>query len=456
MSRLDKTKDALGVSQQFEGSDTNANITGNFDGVGLTCGALGWTIKWDNQDPLVFAFIARHGETRAKELMPKTWNEYYSIIRAKGQTAIDMAAKWSGTSSKVQEPYRSELRAFWKSPEMAAIQQEQADKDMGLYAEAQSKQFCALHGIPEATAVFRWFFDIKVHNGGMKGIALDAGRAVSFSQFKQWAQFLEIPEKFANTKKDLMVNLSTWEKLYDSMTPWQRSLFGLSYLRSQISRKEFHADVMNRKGSVALGVGRVHGTDYDFRKTLLEPSAPVPANRTLIELGQLVGLPSEPLQRMLDWQTKNRPGRSPRFWGAVDFKRHSSKARFFVIDMIAQKVTGYLVAHGVGSEGKYDDGVADIFSNVPGSNASSLGLYRCDETYSGKHGLSLYVDGLDSTNSKARERAIVIHGATYVSEEVVNKTGRVGRSEGCFALDEAVKDTVIGQLKEGSLLIAFK
>lgn len=460
-NRLEKSKDALGVSQQFEGSDTNANITGNFDGVGLTCGALGWTIKWENQDPLVNAFIQRHGLDRAKELMPEVWDEYLAVIRASGQTAIDMSAKWSGTSSTVKEPYRSELRAFWKSPEMAAIQQEWADKDMGLYADTQTKAFCALHGIPDSQIVFRWFFDIKVHNGGMKGINLDAGKAVSFGQVASWAKLLDIPSRFANTKKDLVHNISTWERMYDSMTPWQRSLFGLSFLRSQIARKEFHADVMNRKGSVASGVGRVHGHDYDFRKMVLEPITPAPQpetpkDRSIIELGGLVGLPATPLQRMLDWQKQNRPGRSPRFWGAVDFSRHSSKPRLFVIDVKEQKVSSYLVSHGIGSEGKSDDGMADIFSNVPNSKASSLGLYRCDETYFGKHGLSLFIDGLDSTNSKARQRAIVIHGASYVSEKVVKEAGRVGRSEGCFALDEAVKDTVINQLKEGSLLIAFK
>ena len=106
-----------------------------------------------------------------------------------------------------------------------------------------------------------------------------------------------------------------------------------------------------------------------------------------------------------------------------------------------------------GSEGPSDDGFANVFSNKRGSNATSLGIYRCAETYEGHNGYSLRLDGLEPTNSNARDRAVVVHGADYVSEEFARRHSRVGRSDGCPALDHKHARTVIDQLKLGSLLM---
>jgi hypothetical protein len=107
------------------------------------------------------------------------------------------------------------------------------------------------------------------------------------------------------------------------------------------------------------------------------------------------------------------------------------------------------VAHGSGSD-KANDGYAEKFSNVSGSNASSLGFYMTAETYNGKHGLSLRLDGLSSTNSNVRARAVVIHGASYVSDSDI----KAGRSWGCPAVSMASKDKVIKMLKGGSIIYA--
>lgn len=133
----------------------------------------------------------------------------------------------------------------------------------------------------------------------------------------------------------------------------------------------------------------------------------------------------------------------------IDFSKSSSKVRFFVIDMASGKVWSMHVTHGKGSD-KDHDGIAEKFSNVSGSNASSLGFYRTAETYIGRNGNSLRLDGLSSTNSNARDRAIVIHGADYVSEE--DKIP--GRSAGCPAVTHAYRDELIRQIKEGSIIYA--
>ena len=135
--------------------------------------------------------------------------------------------------------------------------------------------------------------------------------------------------------------------------------------------------------------------------------------------------------------------------GVIDFSQKNTKERFYLIDMETGKVDHYLVAHGKNSDKNFD-GYATKFSNTPESLMSSQGFYLTAETYSGKHGYSLKLDGLSPTNSNARDRDIVIHGADYV------ETGRdpIGRSFGCPALDPRYSREVINRIKNGVLIYA--
>ena len=133
----------------------------------------------------------------------------------------------------------------------------------------------------------------------------------------------------------------------------------------------------------------------------------------------------------------------------INFGQSSKEKRFYIINLKDGSVWAIHVAHGKGSDANHD-GFAERFSNVAGSNASSLGIYRTAETYYGKHGLSLRLDGLSSTNSRVRARAIVIHGADYVQERSVIQ----GRSWGCPAVTMAYRDDVIKYLKGGSMIYA--
>lgn len=132
----------------------------------------------------------------------------------------------------------------------------------------------------------------------------------------------------------------------------------------------------------------------------------------------------------------------------IDFKQHNSKKRFYLINMQSGDVERYLTAHGKNSDPDYD-GYATKFSNTSGSNMSSVGFYLTAETYNGDNGYSLRLDGLSTTNSKARARAIVIHGASYVREASL-----IGRSYGCPALEVRYAADVINTIKGGSLIYA--
>lgn len=170
--------------------------------------------------------------------------------------------------------------------------------------------------------------------------------------------------------------------------------------------------------------------DYSY----LDPDKVVPANL----LSEAVAYYDANLDKI-----KNQ-----RVMGVIDYKQHNSKERFYIIDMESGRVERYLTAHGKNSDPDFD-GYATKFSNTPDSNMTSLGFFLTAETYYGKNGYSLRLDGLSSTNSNARSRAIVIHGADYVTPGP-----KIGRSYGCPAVEMRYHQELIDQIKDGSLLYA--
>lgn len=137
----------------------------------------------------------------------------------------------------------------------------------------------------------------------------------------------------------------------------------------------------------------------------------------------------------------------------VDFSKPSTEERFYVFDMRHKKLLfTSLVSHGKNSGGNY----ATSFSNKTGSLKSSLGFFLTENTYQGRNGYSLVLNGLEKgINDKAKERAIVIHGAAYSNPSVIASSGRLGRSFGCPALPLAVSKPIINTIKGGSLLFIY-
>lgn len=137
----------------------------------------------------------------------------------------------------------------------------------------------------------------------------------------------------------------------------------------------------------------------------------------------------------------------------IDFSSPSTEKRLFVLDLKNNKIVKIsLVAHGMNS----GVNIAESFSNEPNSKQSSLGLFITSETYNGKHGYSLRLDGMSNgLNDHARDRAIVIHGANYVSESFIEKNDRIGRSFGCPALPDYEVVEIINLIKDGSCLFIY-
>jgi len=137
----------------------------------------------------------------------------------------------------------------------------------------------------------------------------------------------------------------------------------------------------------------------------------------------------------------------------IDYSRPSTARRLWVFDMHTQALLyEELVAHGKNS----GDNMATRFSNDLDSHQSSIGLYLTEDSYVGKNGYSLRLRGLDEGfNDRASERAIVMHGAPYVNDDIARTMGRLGRSWGCPALREGVARVIIDRVKETGLLFAY-
>jgi hypothetical protein len=197
------------------------------------------------------------------------------------------------------------------------------------------------------------------------------------------------------------------------------------------------------------------------------PSIQVPRTVKFVIAGVLVGLtalpglakdsgPDPKVMKLADQAAKKARARGQgkkKILTVIDYSLPSTRKRLWVIDTEKKKILFHeLVAHGKGT----GENFAKSFSNREGSLQSSLGLFETGETYQGKHGYSLKLTGLEKGfNEKAEERAIVIHGAWYVSAQFAKQHGRLGRSWGCPALSKDVAAKVIDAIKGGSLVFVY-
>lgn len=139
--------------------------------------------------------------------------------------------------------------------------------------------------------------------------------------------------------------------------------------------------------------------------------------------------------------------------GIADFALPSSLPRLHFANLEAGTVRSFLVAHGKGSDPEHD-GFLKTFSNQVNSYATSRGAFVTYEWYKGKYGTSIRLSGVDPDNSNALERAIVLHPAWYANEDMLTKWGKLGRSDGCFAMGEADFNEALWHLSGGRLLYA--
>ena len=163
-------------------------------------------------------------------------------------------------------------------------------------------------------------------------------------------------------------------------------------------------------------------------------------------------------RRLAEIARRERDRAGAKLWrtdivGIADFARPSSLPRLHFVNMESGLIRSFLVAHGRGSDPQHD-GWLKVFSNTPGSEATSRGSYLTCEWYQGKYGSSIRLEGMDPDNSHALDRAIVMHPAAYVDPGMAAQWGKIGRSEGCFAMAQTDFNEALWHLSGGRLLYA--
>lgn len=139
--------------------------------------------------------------------------------------------------------------------------------------------------------------------------------------------------------------------------------------------------------------------------------------------------------------------------GIADFGLHSAKPRFHFVNLERGEIQSHHVSHGMGSDPQHDGWLKD-FSNTEGSNATSRGAYVTWEWYKGRYGTSVRLGGLDQSNEAALRRYIVMHHADYAEPDHLARYGRMGRSNGCFAMGTEQFREALMHLSGGRLLFA--
>jgi len=191
--------------------------------------------------------------------------------------------------------------------------------------------------------------------------------------------------------------------------------------------------------------------------TTVAPAAmaePAPSVKALVR--QAPGLRADVLKMALDAASraaKQGLVKRSNLLTVIDYSIPSSEPRLFVFDLAKRKLLfRELCAHGKNS----GDDKTSFFSNSPGSLATSLGLFVTADTYTGSNGYSLRLKGLEEgINDMAWDRAIVMHGAYYVSREAIRALGRLGRSWGCPAVRAEVAHDIIDTIRGGSAVFAY-
>jgi L,D-transpeptidase-like protein len=188
-------------------------------------------------------------------------------------------------------------------------------------------------------------------------------------------------------------------------------------------------------------------------------SAPVRTNRTVVgnvQASELGGISPDVLSlalRAVQCGVASGDLQAPPTLTVIDYSRPSVEPRLWVYDLkTGTLLFKELVAHGRNT----GENIATRFSDAMNSHQSSLGLFVTSDTYVGNNGYSLRLDGLEpGVNARARERAIVMHGAPYVDAKMAASQGRLGRSWGCPALREAVARDVINTIRGGGVIFSY-
>jgi hypothetical protein len=249
---------ALQISSSFEGNAGFGNVSGNFDGQGLSCGALSWTWTYGLQQGMVKEFNQSHPGLIEK-LMPVMGKSYLNLVEMPVDESMPLVKSWS-VAGVLNKEIASELQKLWSSPQMVEIEVSRAMKtgtEVYLHASRWAKSF----GTQVTLHEFVFFFDVLVQNGSMQVSFLDVQEFVGTDISSAIEEVYEWCE--SQSLKDCKSNAELWRSLV--LTEEQLYLMVLGFLRTRKALVQYQPSVMNRKGSIAALTGYCNGRVYDLR-----------------------------------------------------------------------------------------------------------------------------------------------------------------------------------------------
>lgn len=255
---------ALETTGDFETAGNPwGGVTGDFDGMGISCGVLQWNIGSNSLQPLVKAA----SEATVRASMPRHGAKFWEANNTTVSKGLAIVRQWQGGGTRLPADVKAELVAFMCSAPMVAQQMKAADK-VARAAERLAIAWAASRGTaPHSKRDFCWFFDLVTQNGGLKGLTITDVKAFvtrhgtpakAVTEICDW--LAAMPQAHA-AFKDCWRNATLWRGAVAN--DW-RDLFILSYLRAQKARPEFAGVVMNRKGAIALAQGWVNAEMMNF------------------------------------------------------------------------------------------------------------------------------------------------------------------------------------------------
>lgn len=258
----DWIKAAVAITPSFETTgDPYMGVTGDFDGMGISCGALQWNIGMGSLQPMV----RNVGKPTVTQAMPTIGEELWTACNSPIAAGLKIVRGWQA-GKKLKPAAKAELRAVMGTPEMRA----QQDIKIRVKAEAAfkmaSKWAAQSPGAAPSKRSFCWFFDIVTQNGDLKGLTfadvanfLEQNKPDRSDDFV--CDFLASRTGASGHVKDAHKNAQLWRNTADGV---KLELLILSYLRAQLAKAEFSHVVLNRKGAIAMGAGHVNGSLRDF------------------------------------------------------------------------------------------------------------------------------------------------------------------------------------------------
>lgn len=253
---------AIAITPGFEASgDPYMAVTGDFDAMGISCGALQWNMGKGSLQPMAKAV----GKSTVVAAMPILGEQFWTACNSSIAKGLTIVRSWQ-TGAKLKAEAARELRVLMGTPEMRAQQDARiAGKAQNAFGLASQWAANRPGGQPSKRS-FCWFFDLVTQNGGLNGLT-----------FQEMADFLEQtkPDRADDFICDFLVsrtgksghvkdahkNAQLWRNKADGAG---LELLVLSYLRSETADARWRHVVLNRKGTIAMGMGWVNGTKRDF------------------------------------------------------------------------------------------------------------------------------------------------------------------------------------------------